>query len=139
MSEKSNAHGHTAGEAIKRTREAAANGVNQVTAFVARNDERVADSAQAAAQAVGAGLDKAGRSVAAATQQASKKMHGGASRLGDAAQDLVEGGGPPNGWRKAAGRFARVVTKTATHAVGFVADAATVAGNAVAATGRVTG
>lgn len=138
MAEKWNARGRAAGEAVKRVAEAAANGVNQVTAAVARNDGRVADGAEAGAQVVGTGLDKAGRSVAAATQQAAKKLHGGASRLGDAAQDLVEGGGPPNGWRKAAGRFARVVTKTATHAVGFVADAATVAGNAVAATGRVT-
>ena len=138
MSEKWNAHGHAAGEAVKRAGEAAANGVNQVTAFVARNDERVADGAQAAAQAVGTGLDKAGRSVAAATQQAAKKLHGGASRLADAAQASIEGDGPSNGWRKAAGLFAWGLTKTATHAVGLAANAATVAGKVAAATGRVT-
>ena len=53
MSEKWNARGHAAGEAVKRTAEVTANGVNKVTAAVARNDGRVADGAQAVAHAVG--------------------------------------------------------------------------------------
>ena len=138
MSEKWNARGHAAGEAVKRAAEAAANGVNQVTAVVARNDGRVADGAQAAAQALGAGLDKAGRNVDAATQQAGKTLHGSASRFADAAQVSIVGAGPSNGWRKAAGLLAWGLTKTATHAVGLAANAATVVGKTAAATGRVT-
>ena len=138
MSEKWNARGHAAGEAIKRTAEVTANGVNKVTAAVARNDGRVADGTQAVAQAVGAGLDKAGRSVAAVTHQASKSLHGGASRLADAAQAAIVGDSPPGRLRKSVGFATWILTKTVTHAAGLVANAGTVAGIAAAATGRMT-
>ena len=138
MTEKWNAHGHVAGQAIKRAAEVTANGVNKVTAAVARNDGRVADGTQAVAQAVGNGLNKVGRGVAAVTHQASKSLHGGASRLADAAQAAIVGDGPSNGWRKAAGLLTWGLTKTATHAAGLVANAGTVAGIAAATAGRLT-
>ncbi|MBC7620321.1 MAG: hypothetical protein H7293_15300 [Candidatus Saccharibacteria bacterium] len=83
-------------------------------------------------------MDKAGRGVAAVTHQASKSLHGGASRLADAAQTAIVGDGPSNRWRKAAGLLAWGLTKTATHAAGVVANAGTVAGIATAAAGRLT-
>ena len=70
MSEKWTSRGQDAGKAVKRAAEVTANGVNKITAAVARNDGRVADGTQAVAQAVGTGLDKAGRGVAAVTRQA---------------------------------------------------------------------
>ena len=138
MSEKNYARGHATGEAVKRAAETTENGVNKLTAAVARNDGRVADGTQAAVQVIGTGLNKVGLSIAAATQQAGKSLHGRASRLADAAQTAIVGDGPSNGWRKAAGLLAWGLTKGATHAAGLVVNASTLAGIAAAAAGRVT-
>ncbi len=138
MTDKWKARGRAAGVLAKSAAEATANGVNQVTALIARHDATVADGAQAATQAVGTTLDKAGRSVAVATQRAGKTLHGSASRLADAAQNSIVGTGPASGWRKGAGLLAWGLTKAATHTVGLAANAATVVGKAAAATGRIT-
>jgi hypothetical protein len=138
MSEKWNEHGRTAASAVKRGAEATANGIHTVTNFVARNDGRVADSAQVVTQVIGGGLDKVGASLASASQQASQSLHGNATRLADAAQKSIAGTGPASAWRKGAGLLAWGLTKVATHTVGATANAATVLGKVTAATGRVT-
>jgi hypothetical protein len=58
MTEKWNERGRTAANAVKRGAEATANGIHTATNFVARNDGRVADGAQAVTQVLGGGLDK---------------------------------------------------------------------------------
>lgn len=138
MSEKWNERGRTAANAVKRGAEATANGIHTATSFVAGNDGRVADGAQAVTQVLGGGLDKMGGSLAAASQQASQSLHSNASRLADAAQNSIVGTGPASGWRKGAGLLAWGLTKVATHTVGVTANAVTVLGNVTAATGRVT-
>ena len=138
MSEKWDARGRSAADAVKRGAEATANGVHHVTDFVARNDGRVADSMQAVTQVVGVGLDKAGRGLASASQQAGTTLHNNATRLADAARNSVVGTGTPGTWRKGAGLIAWGATKALTHAVGLTANVVTVAGKAAAATGRVT-
>jgi hypothetical protein len=138
MSEKWNERGRIAASAVKRGAEATANGLHTATNFVARNDGRVADGAQAVTQVLGGGLDKVGGSLAAASQQASQSIHSNASRLADAAQNSIVGTGPASGWRKGAGLLAWGLTKVATHTVGVTANAVTVLGKVTAATGRVT-
>ena len=138
MSEKWKEHGRTAASAVKRGAEASANGIHTATNFVARNDGRVADGAQVITQTIGGGLDKLGGSLAAASQQASRTLHGGATRLADAAQTSIVGNGPASAWRKGAGLLAWGLTKAITHTVGATANAVTVLGQVTAATGRVT-
>lgn len=138
MSEKWDARGRSAADAVKRGAEATANGVHHVTDFVARNDGRVADSMQAVTQVVGVGLDKAGRGLASASHQAGTTLHLNATRLADAARNSVVGTGTPGTWRKGAGSIAWGATKVLTHAVGLTANVVTVAGKAAAATGRLT-
>ena len=138
MSTKWQEYGPTAASAVKYGAEATANGIHAATNFVARNDGRVADGAQAVTQVLGGGLDKVGGSLAAASQQASQSLHSNASRLADAAQNSIVGTGPASGWRKGAGLLAWGLTKVATHTVGVTANAVTVLGRVTAATGRVT-
>lgn len=139
MSEKKwNARGRYVTDAVKRSAEAAANGIRQVTNVVARNDGRVADGAQAVTRVVGAGIDKAGKGLSTLGQQASKTLHGNASRAADAARNSIVGSGKAGAWRKAAGGLGWFVTKMVAHAAGLTADAVTVVGKVAAGTGRLT-
>lgn len=138
MSEKSNEYGRAAAGAVKRGAEAGANGVHAATSFVARNDERVADGAQAVTAGVGNGLDRVGDAMAGTSKNASRAMHGNATRLADAAQEAVSGTGPRNAWRKGAGLLAWGFTKVAIHTVGAAAGAVRAVGAATAGAGRVT-
>jgi len=81
----------SARDSLKRGAEATANGIHQVTNFVAMNDDRVADGAQPATHLVGLGLDKAGQRISATGKQASKVLHGNASRAADAVRDAISG------------------------------------------------
>ncbi len=56
-----------------------------VTNFVARNDGRVTDGAQAVTAGISIGLDKVGGDFASASQQARRTLQGNATRLADAA------------------------------------------------------
>lgn len=132
-----NDRGRTAARAVKRGAEATANGIHGATSFVARNDGRVADGAQVVTQVIGSRLDEVGGGLASASQQASRTLHGNATRLADAAQSSIMGTGPASGWRKGAGLLARKLTKAVTHTLGATADAATVFGKVIAATGRL--
>ncbi len=138
MSDKSYSRGADAAAAVRRGAEATANVIHDVTSSVARNDGRVADGTEAGARAVGAGLDKAGHVFSAVGQQASKVLHGNASRAADLVRDAIAGSGHPGGGRKALAAIAGITTKVITHAVGVVADAVDLTGKAVAATGRFT-
>jgi len=138
MSDSASAKGRKAAETVKRTAEATANGVHHVTSYITRHDGHVADGVQVATQTVGAGLDKAGRSLAGATQHAGSVLHRNASRLADAAQKSVSGGESSGAWRKGAGLLAWGLTKALTHTAGLAANGAMLAGKAAAATGRMT-
>lgn len=138
MSEKWREHGRTAASAVKRGAEATANGVHQATSFVARNDGRVADGAQAVTRTIGSGLDKVGESLFSASQQASRSLHGNATRLADAAQKSVMSTESASAWRRGTGLLAWGLTKALTHTVGVTANAVTVLGKVTAAAGRVT-
>lgn len=131
-------HGRTAASALKRGAETTANGIHAATSFVARHDGRVADGAQTVTQVIGSGLDQVGDRLATASQQASRTLHGNATRLADAARTSVLGSGPSSTWRKGAGLLAWGLTKAVTHTVGATANAVTVVGKVTAATGRVT-
>lgn len=138
MSEKWREHGRTAASAVKRGAEATANGVHQATSFVTRNDGRVADGAQAVTRTVGSGLDKVGESLSSASKQASRSLHGNATRLADAAQKSIMGNESTSTWRRGTGLLAWGLTKALTHTVGLTANAVTVLGKVTAAAGRVT-
>jgi hypothetical protein len=111
--------------------------VYSVTHFVARNDDRVADATQAATQALGVGLDKTGRVVSGASEKAAKALHGNADRAADTVENFIRGDGqrvaygkvPVLGW---------LATKVVTHAAGFSANAVSLAGDALAKSGRIT-
>jgi hypothetical protein len=100
MSENWNNRGRNAASAVKRGAEATANGIHTATSFVARNDGRVADGAQVITQVIGSGLDRVGDGLATASKQASRTLHGNATRLADAAQTSIMGTGPASAWRK---------------------------------------
>ena len=137
MSDSSNSRARKATESIKRGAEATANGVYRVTDLVARNDGRIADGAQAVTGVVGSGLDKAGKGLASASQQASQVLHGNASRAAERVRETITGSGSAGTARKAAGAFAGFATKALVHAAGLAAGAAAAGGKAVAATGRL--
>ncbi len=138
MTDQWRARGLGTAEAVKRGAEATANGIHRATSFVARNDGRIADGAQAVTHVAGATIDKSGRLIAEASRQASKAMHGNATRAADAVRDSITGSGQAGAWRKAAGGLGWLITKAATHAGGLTADAVSLVGKATAATGRVT-
>lgn len=137
MTEQWRARGGEAANAVKRGAEATANGIHQVTSFVASNDGRVADGAQFVTQVAGTAVDRSGQVLAEASRQASKAMHGNATRAADAVRDSITGSGQAGTWRKAAGGLGWLATKLVTHAGGLTADAVSLVGKATAATGRV--
>jgi hypothetical protein len=130
--------GASAADAVKHGAEATANGIHHVTSFVARNDGRVADGTEAVTRAVGVGLNKAGHGLSAAGQQASKSLHGNASRVVDSVRNAIAGSGQTGGWRKTAGGLGWIATKLVAHAVGLTADAVNLVGKASTITGRLT-
>jgi len=136
MSTNWNSQGRHTANAVKRGAEATANGIHHVSDFVARNDGSVADGAQVLTAVVGNGLDKAGRGLAAGSQQAARALHGGASHLADKAQEAIVGDGAASAWRKGAGSVAWGLTKALTHTLGVAANAGTVVGKVAAVTGR---
>ena len=137
MSDSSHSRARKATEAVKRGAEVTANGIYQATDFVVRNDGRIADGAQAVTGVVGSGLDKAGKGLASASQQASQVLHGNASRAAERVRETITGSGSAGTARKAAGAFAGFATKALVHAAGLAAGAAAAGGKAVAATGRL--
>ncbi len=124
-------------DTVKRGAEVAANGIHHVTNFVANNDGRVADGAQVVTHLVGRGLDKAGQGISATGREASRALHGNASRAADTIRDAINGSGQASSWRKAAGAFGWIATKVVTHAAGLTADAVNGVGKAAAITGRI--
>lgn len=137
MSDSSNSRVRNTTEALKRGAEKGANGVYQATEFVARNDGRIADGAQAVTGVVGSGMDKAGRGLAAASQQASQVLHGNANFAADRMREAITGKGTAGPARKALGAVGWLTAKATVHAAGLVAGVAVVGGKAVAATGRM--
>ncbi|MBP8141471.1 MAG: hypothetical protein KAY02_05935, partial [Acidovorax sp.] len=137
MSDSSHSRARKATEAVKRGAEVTANGIYQATDFVVRNDGRIADGAQAVTGAVGSGMDKAGKGLASASQQASQLLHGNANRAAERVREVITGSGSAGTVRKAAGALGWFATKTLTHATGLAADAVALGGKAVAATGRL--
>lgn len=137
MSDRSNSRARKATDAVKRGAEVAANGIYQTTDFVARNDGRIADGAQAVTGVVGSGLAKVGKGLASASQQASQALHGNANRAAERVRDSIAGSESAGSVRKAAGALGWIATKTLVHAAGLAARATAVSGKAVAATGRL--
>lgn len=137
MSDSSSFRARKATDAVKRGAEVTSNSIYQATDFVVRNDGRIADGAQAAMGAVGLGLDKAGRSLATASQQAGQALHGNANRVAQQMRDSITGSGPTGAVRKAAGALGWFATKALAHTAGLAAGAAAAGGKAVAATGRL--
>lgn len=137
MSDSSNSRTRKATDAVKRGAEVTANGIYQATDFVARNDGRIADGAQAVTGAVGSGLDKAGRGLASASRRASQVLHGNADFAADRMRDAITGSGTAGPARKALGAVGWLTAKATVHAAGLVAGVAAVGGKAVAATGRL--
>lgn len=137
MSDSSNSRVRKATEALKRGAEKGANGVYQATEFVARNDGRIADGAQAVTGVVGSGMDKAGRGLAAASQQVSQVLHGNANFAADRLREAITGKGTAGPARKALGAVGWLTAKATVHAAGLVAGVAVVGGKAVAAAGRM--
>ena len=90
-------------DAVKRGAEVAANGIYQATDFVARNDGRIADGAQAVTGAVGSGLDKAGRGLASASRRTSQVLHDNADFAADRLREAITGSGTAGPARKALG------------------------------------
>ena len=123
MSDSSNSRTRKATDSVKRGAEVAANGIYQATDFVVRNDGRVADGTQMATAAVGSGLDKVGRGLAAASQKASQMLHGNADRTAERVRESIPGSGSAGTARKAAGAIGWLVAKGLTHATGLAADA----------------
>lgn len=126
-----------AGDVVKGGAEATANGIFQATEFVVRNDDRIADVTEAATAAVGSGLDKAGRGLAFASQQASQALHGNANRVAESVRGAITGSGSAGTARKAAGALGWVAIKALAHSAGLAASAVSVGGKVVSATGRV--
>lgn len=137
MSDSSTSRTRKATDAVKRGAEVAANGIYQATDFVVRNDGRIADGAQAVTGAVGSGMDKAGRGLAAASQQASRVLHGNANSAAERVREAITGSGTTGPARKALGAVGWLTAKATVHAAGLVAGVAAVGGKAVAATGRL--
>lgn len=137
MSDRSNSRARKATDAVKRGAEVAANGIYQTTDFVVRNDGRIADGAQAVTGVVGSGLDKVGKGLASASQQASQALHGNANRAAEQVRDSIAGSESAGSVRKAAGALGWIATKTLVHVAGLAARATAVSGKAVAATGRL--
>lgn len=137
MSDSSNSRTRKATDAVKRGAEVTANGIYQATDFVARNDGRIADGAQAFTGAVGSGLDKAGRGLASASRRTSQVLHGNADFAADRLREAITGSGTAGPARKALGAFGWLTAKATVHAAGLVAGVAAVGGKAVAATGRL--
>lgn len=137
MSDSSDSRTRKATDAVKRAAEVTANGIYQATDFVARNDGRIADGAQAVTGAVGSGLDKAGRGLASTSRRASQVLHGNADFVADRMREAITGSGTAGPARKALGAFGWVTAKATVHAAGLVAGVAAVGGKAVAATGRL--
>lgn len=138
MIKKNANYGATAAEALKRGGEATANGIYQVTKFVTKNDDRVADGAQATTFLLGQGLKKAGQGLSAMGQEASRGLHGNADRAAAAVRDAINGSGQAGRWRKAVGSLGWITTKIATHAAGLTADAVNIVGKTTLLTGRIT-
>lgn len=138
MSDSSNSRTRKGTDGVKRGAEITANSIYQATDFVVRNDGRIADGAQAATVAVGSGLDKAGRGLASASQQASQALHGNANRAAERVRETIAGSGSAGTARKAAAALGWFATKALAHAAGLTAGAVAVGGKAVAATGRMT-
>lgn len=99
MTDQTTTRSGRASNALKRSAEATANGVHQVTSLVARNDGRVADGAQTVTRLVGSGLDKVGDGLSVAGKRASSALHGNASRAGDVVRRAIVGTGPVTGLR----------------------------------------
>ena len=137
MSDSSNSRTRKATDAVKRGAEVTANGIYQATDFVARSDGRIADGAQAVTGAVGSGMDKVGRGLASASQQASRVLHGNANSAAERVREAITGSGAAGTVRKAAGVLGWFATKALAHTAGLAAGAAVVGGKAVAATGRL--
>ena len=138
MSDKWKDRGQKVAGVVKRGAEITANGVYKVTNTVARNEDRVADGAQAVTRVAGSSLNKAVQEISAAGQRTGKVLHDNADRVANLVQKAVSGSDTAGGWRKAAGGFARIVTKLSTHAVGLGADAIGVVGKVSARAGRLT-
>ena len=137
MSDSSNSRTRKATDAVKRGAEVTANGIYQATDFVARSDGRIADGAQAVTGAVGSGMDKVGRGLASASQQASRVLHSNANSAAERVREAITGSGTAGTVRKAAGVLGWFATKALAHTAGLAAGAAVVGGKAVAATGRL--
>ena len=137
MSDRAKAPSETA-KALRQGAETTANGLYRLTSYVARNDGRIADGAQAVTRVVGSGLDKAGDGLSVAAKRASRTLHGNASRAGDAVQGAIVGTGPVSAWRRAAGGLGWVAAKALTHTAGLAADAVNVVGKASTLAGRIT-
>lgn len=137
MSDDSNSRTRKATDSVKRGAEIASNSVYQATDFLVRSDGRIADGAQAAIGGAGIGLDKVGRGLASASQQASKTLHGNANRAAEKMRMSIIGSGPTGSARKAAGALGWLTAKALVHAAGLAAGAAAAGGKAVAATGRL--
>ncbi len=138
MADQTAKQGSNATNTLKRGAESAANGIYQVTSFVARNDGRVADGAQAVTRLVGSGLDKVGDGLSVAAKRASSALHGNASRAGDAVRGAIVGTGPVSGLRRAAGGLGWIAAKALTHTAGLVADAVNIVGKTGTLAGRIT-
>lgn len=137
MLDSSNSRTRRATDAVKLGAEVTANSVYQATDFVVCNDGRIADGAQAVTSVIGSGLDKAGRGIATASQQASQTLHGNANHAAKRMREAITGSGSVGTARKAAGALGWLATKALAHAAGLAADAAVAGGKAVAATGRL--
>ncbi len=137
MSDSSNSRTRKATDAVKRGAEVAANGIYQATDFVARNDGRIADGAQAFTGVVGSGLDKAGRGLASASRRTSQVLHGNADFAANRLREAITGSGTAGPARKALGAFGWLAAKATVHAAGLVAGVAAMGGKAVAVTGRL--
>lgn len=138
MSEKWSTRGRMTADAVKRGAEVTANGVHQVTNFVARNDGRVADGAQLITHILGSGLDRTGKGLSSASKQAGQSLHGNASRAANAVEGYIRGGGEAETLRKGVGLLGWAATKMVTHAAGLTANVLTVAGEVAAGAGRIT-
>ena len=137
MSEQWNARGKRIVVVIKKGAEATANGLHSVSVVVARQETSLADGAQAVTVGISSALRATGQAASEAGRQVSKALHPNANHSAEAVRDAITGGSNVGALRKGAGLLGWAATKLAVHALGLVADATTLAGNATAAAGRL--
>lgn len=124
-------------DTAKKAGEVTANAVNRGTSVIARNEEKIADVAQAVTHGIGGVIDSAGMAGHRLGMRTGARLHQSAAQAASAVARFVEGEKPGTA-RKITGLLARATTRIATHAGGATFQAMGLTAKGIGLVGKGT-